>query len=247
MKGALAFEWTKLWSVRSTPWSLLAAALLTAAVAVVVGMSARASAENGFDTARPAPHVIADALTLGQLAVVVPATLAITGEYASGSIRTTLHAVPVRGRMLMSKAAVMAGVLGTAGVCLSGIGTVSAAPLMGETGDFSTADAIGAAVGTAAYLAALALLATGLGTVLRSAAGTTTAMIMLLLAVPQLTKIVGLGRLESVGDFLPSVAGAVLMTRDSEVYGAGHAALVLLAWCLAALAGGYVMLRRRDA
>ncbi|ONK12352.1 ABC transporter [Streptomyces sp. MP131-18] len=247
MKGALAFEWTKLWTVRSTPWSLFAAALLTAGVAAVVGVSAQASAENGFDTARPAPHTVADALTLGQLAVVVTATLAVTGEYASGSIRTTLHSVPARGRMLIGKAAVVTGVLGAAGLCLSAIGTASAAPLMGETGSFTAADAVGSALGTAAYLAGLALLATGLGTVLRSAAGTITAMIMLLMAVPQLTQIAGIDWLETVGDFLPSAAGVVLMTQDTDPYGTGPAALVLAAWGLAALTGGYVTLRRRDA
>src|SRR5690606_40232121 len=39
------------------------------------------------------------------------AVLAVTAEYASGTIRPTLQAVPVRGRMLAAKALVVAPLL----------------------------------------------------------------------------------------------------------------------------------------
>ncbi|GAB2903514.1 ABC transporter [Streptomyces mayteni] len=247
MRGAVAFEWTKLWSVRSTWWSLVAAGLLTAAASVVVGMSAFASAENGFDTARPAPHTVADALMVAQLAVVVLATLAVTGEYASGSIRTTLQSVPVRWRLLLGKAAVVAAVAAALGVLLGLLGTACAAPVMREYGAFTAADAAAAAAGAGGYLAALALLAIGVGTMLRSAAGAITGLVLLQLAVPQLLRAIGARWLEGVADHLPSSAGVVLITRDHEPYGAGIAVAVLLAWSAAALAAGYAVLRARDA
>lgn len=46
---------------------------------------------------------------------------------------------------------------------------------------------------------------------------------------------------------MPSVAGTVLLTQDSDPYGAGTALLVLLLWALAAYAAGTAVLRRRDA
>ncbi|MFD5316914.1 ABC transporter [Streptomyces sp. NPDC127098] len=247
MRGAIAFEWTKLVSVRSTWWSLVAAGLLTAAASVVVGMSAFASAENGFETARPAPHAVADALMVAQLAVLVPATLAVTGEYASGSIRTSLQSVPVRWRLLLGKAAVVAAVAAVLGVLLSALGTACAAPVMREYGEFTAADAVAAAAGTGGYLSALALMAIGTGTMLRSAAGAITGLVLLQLAVPQLLRAIGAGWLAAVADHLPSTAGLVLITQDHEPYGPGVAVAVLLGWSAAALAAGYAVLRGRDA
>ncbi|MET9988598.1 hypothetical protein ABZ061_03410 [Streptomyces mutabilis] len=43
-KGAVAFEWTKFWSVRATWWSLTVGLLLTVGFAAMVGASADASA-----------------------------------------------------------------------------------------------------------------------------------------------------------------------------------------------------------
>jgi ABC-2 type transport system permease protein len=247
MKGALAFEWTKLWTVRSTPWSLIAAAVFTLGFSALAGASAKASAENGFDTVRAAPHAAADSVLLAQLALVVLATLAITGEYASGSIRTTLHSVPGRGRMLLSKAAVVTGVIAVTGLLLSLAGTAAAAPLMGETGEFTGAEVVASALGTAGHLAALALIATGVGALSRSAAGTIITVILLLLALPELLRVTGVRVLEHVADLLPSTAGTVLMTQDTDPYGIGLALAVLFAWSLAAMAGGYAALRARDA
>jgi ABC-2 type transport system permease protein len=82
---------------------------------------------------------------------------------------------------------------------------------------------------------------------LRSAAGTVTSVLMLLLAVPQLLAVIGAAWLETASDYLPSAAGTVLMTQDTDPYGAGPAAAVLLAWALAAAGGGYAALRTRDA
>ncbi|WP_049567105.1 ABC transporter permease [Streptomyces sp. SBT349] len=246
MKGALAFEWTKLWSVRSTPWSLGAGLALTAGLSAVLGLSAKASAENGIDTITTAPQAAADSMLLVQLTLVALATLAITAEYSGGSIRATLHSVPVRGRMLLSKTAVVTAVIGGAGLLLSAVGTASAAPFMGEVGTFTVGEALSTALGTAAYAAGLAMLALGLGTMLRSSAGTITG-VLLLLALPQLLGITGVEWLERAGDFLPLTAGSVLMTGHGDPYGTTAALAVMAAWSLAAITGGYAVLRARDA
>ncbi|MDT0341785.1 hypothetical protein [Streptomyces litchfieldiae] len=149
--------------------------------------------------------------------------------------------------MLLGKTVVVTGVIAVGGLLLSLAGTASAAPFMGETGEFTGAEAAASALGTAGYLAALAALTTGVGTMLRSAAGTITGVIMLLLAVPDVLRLTGVDWLETAADFLPFAAGTVLMTQDTDPYGAGPAVAVLLAWSLAALAAGYTLLRVRDA
>lgn len=190
-KGAVAFEWTKFWSVRATWWNLAVGLLLTVAFAAMVGASADASAKKGVDVTMPAPHHASQAFLISQLTIVVLATLALTSEYSSGSIRTTLQSVPARGRMLRSKTLVVAAVVVASGFVFSLLGTLVAAPLMGDYGDYSSGQLFGTALGAGVYLALLAVMAIGLGTVLRSAAGTITTLIMVLLALPQLMGVVG--------------------------------------------------------
>ncbi|MGC9499298.1 ABC transporter [Streptomyces sp. WG7] len=246
-KGALAFEWTKLWSVRATWWNLLVGLVLTVGFAVIVGMSADASAKKGVDVTMPAPHHASQAFLISQLTVVVLATLALTSEYSSGSIRTTLQSVPRRSRMLLSKTLVVTSVVAVTGFVLSVLASLAAASFMGEHGAYTGGELIGTAFGTSAYLALLATLCIGVGTVLRSAAGTITTLIMMLLALPQLMGVVGAKWLETAGDYMPSEAGTVLMTQETDPYSGGTALVVLILWALAAVVGGYAVLRRRDA
>jgi ABC-2 type transport system permease protein len=247
LRGAVAFEWTKLFTVRSTWWSLIAVGVLTVGVSIIVGMSVTASAKKGIDAAQPAPHAAVGAIMLAQLAVVVLAALPITSEYATRSITTTLQSVPVRGRMLASKVMVVAGVAFATGLLATAIGTLSAMLAMGEYGRFTAGQATATAFGVATYLAALASIAVGVGALMRSAAGTITTMIMLLLAIPQILGFVGAEWARRTGDFLPDAAGAVLMTQGTDPYRAEVALAVLILWAAAATATGYTALRMRDA
>lgn len=204
--------------MRATWWNLAVGLLLTVAFAAMVGASADASAKKGVDVTMPAPHHASQAFLISQLTIVVLATLALTSEYSSGSIRTTLQSVPARGRMLRSKTLVVAAVVVASGFVFSLLGTLVAAPLMGDYGDYSSGQLFGTALGAGVYLALLAVMAIGLGTVLRSAAGTITTLIMVLLALPQLMGVVGAKWLETASDYMPSVAGTVLLTQDSDPY-----------------------------
>ncbi|MCX5040771.1 ABC transporter permease [Streptomyces coelicoflavus] len=246
-RGALAFEWTKLWSVRATWWNLAVGLLLTVGFAAMVGASADASAKKGIDVTMPAPHHASQAFLISQLTVVVLATLALTGEYSSGSVRTTLQAVPARGRMLRSKTIVVTAVVAVAGCVFSVLGTLVAAPLMSGHGDYTGGELLGTALGAGVYLAALAVMSVGIGSLLRSAAGTITTLIMVLLALPQLMGVVGARWLETASDYMPSVAGTVLLTQDHDPYGGGAALTVLVVWSLVCYGAGSAVLRRRDA
>ncbi|MFJ9027377.1 hypothetical protein ACIRQP_02405 [Streptomyces sp. NPDC102274] len=70
---------------------------------------------------------------------------------------------------------------------------------------------------------------------------------MMLLALPQLMSVVGAEWLKTASEYMPSEAGTVLMTQDSDPYSGGTALVVLILWALAAIVGGYAVLRRRDA
>ncbi len=247
LRGALAFERTKLHSVRSTGWSLLLAVVLMAGIGVIIGMSMKASGDNGFDVTRPAPHAGTDGFLLAQLPLIVVATLIITSEYATGSIRQTLLSVPVRGRMLLAKLIVVIVVAAVSGAVLCLVGTATVAPFADEYGEFTGAELAWTTAAAAAYLALLGVLTLGLGTLMRSAAGTITTVMMLLLAVPQILRVTTVDWIENASDYLPDSAGTVLMTQADDPYSVPVAALVLLAWAGVALLAGYRRLRMRDA
>src|SRR5690606_36364966 len=106
MRDAMAAEWVKLRSVRST-WLCLAAGVVVSVPGAVALGGAAASAGERVQATEPVVSV----MLFSQYAAITLAVLAVTAEYASGTIRPTLQAVPVRGRMLAAKALVVAPLL----------------------------------------------------------------------------------------------------------------------------------------
>src|ERR1700691_1869771 len=109
LKGALASEFTKLRSVRSTYWTL--AALLIVSIGIDAAITAGQAAQfnnnpwnvAGFD----APQASLGAFfEIGQLIIAVLGAMVITSEYSTGMIRTSLTAQPRRGVVYTAKAIV---------------------------------------------------------------------------------------------------------------------------------------------
>ncbi|MFD2352501.1 hypothetical protein ACFSTC_29295 [Nonomuraea ferruginea] len=111
MRDAMAAEWVKLRSIRST-WLCLAAGVVVSVLGAITLGGAAAMESEHVQATEPVVSVI----LFSQYAAIALAVLAVTTEYASGTIRPTLQAVPVRGRMLAAKALVVAPVLFAAGV-----------------------------------------------------------------------------------------------------------------------------------
>ena len=107
--GALRSEWTKLSTVRSTRWLLLALIIATAAIgagvsaAEATGVAHSAARKAAFDPANWSLAV----LGFTQFFFGILGVLAISGEYTSGTIRSSLAAVPRRLRLLAAKITVI--------------------------------------------------------------------------------------------------------------------------------------------
>ena len=201
------------------------------------------------------------------IVVVVVATLTITTEYRSGLIRGTLSAGTHRGRLLMAKAMVLAGVTFTTSL----IATVLAVPLWSRlvrgVGVYVFPAAPGtllrAEVGTAAVLAVAAVFALGVGTVLRRSAAAVTTVIAttvlpyLLALIPFLPPPLA----QWLSRVTPAAAFAVQQTltrypQVDSVYTPINGYYPLQPWAGLAVLCGYtaltltlavVLLRRRDA
>jgi ABC-2 type transport system permease protein len=92
-------EWAKLRSLRSTWWVLAVTVAGAIGIAVTVGVNTR-------DAAADLTNNALAGISLGLLLVGVLGVLAMTGEYSSGMIRSTLAAIPNRPLVLAAKAAV---------------------------------------------------------------------------------------------------------------------------------------------
>lgn len=262
MSRALHAEWTKLRTVPSTAW------LVLATVAVTVTASAGAAASVDISQCRPPSECLGDTTKLsltgvmfGQAAVAVLAILAVTNEYGTRMIQTTLAAVPRRVTVLLTKAGVVtatvltAGTLGVAGSLLAGRAILPGngfTPANGYTLlSLAHEPTLRAAVGSVLYLALIALLSLGIGTIIRDTAGATTTVLTVLYFVPIIAELVGdpqwHGRLHRIG---PTTAGLTIQaTRGLEELPIGPwAGLgVLAAYAAAAMLLGALLFMVRDA
>lgn len=262
MRRAVHAEWTKLRTVPSTWWLVLAAVAVTVAVsagaAASVDVSLCPSPRECFeDTTR----LTLTGVVLGQAAVAVFAVLAVTNEYGTRMIQTTLAAVPHRVTVVLTKAGVVtgtvlaAGTLGVAGSLLAGRVILPGNGFTPANGypPLSLADGptLRAAAGSVLYLGLIALLSLGIGTIARDTAGATITVLTLLYAVPIATALVSdplwSERLHRVG---PTTAGlAIQATTGLERLPIGPwAGLgVLAAYAAAAVLLGAWLFAVRDA
>jgi ABC-2 type transport system permease protein len=244
---AAAAEWLKLRSVRSTWWFAGGAVLLMLLVAVSEAEStARALQADGAGPASVAATSTAISaagwvrFVLGSLGMVV-----ITSEYATRSIVVTLACTPSRTTLLLAKAAVVGAAVLAAGVVLAALGVAASAPFLGQYGDFD-AGPVAAEIGAmGAHLALVAVLALGLGALIRRSAGTLTVLFVLLLVLPTMLEAFATALkaefLATAAGYTPGPAG------DRFMAGEPGFGLVLAAWAAAAVAAGLLAVRARDA
>jgi ABC-2 type transport system permease protein len=256
-RAALGAELVKLRTVRSTVWTLVLTFVLCVGIALLAGLSMRA----GFDRMDARARADFDpvllgfyGLMVGETAIVAFGVLFVGTEYTSGMIRASLTAVPRRGVFYGSK--VLAGTLAAAVFSLvAGFTTFfTAQAALGPHGvSLGSAGALRATLFACVHLTLMCVFAMGVAAMARGTALPLGVMIPLLFLDSQ-----GLGNVpgvRTVAQFLPDQVGLVMMgtvrpDRSSIGYrgfGPWTGLGVLLLWTAAALAGGYVVLRRRDA
>lgn len=197
-----AAERIKLSTTRSLMWSVVAATILSLGLAAIQPMATLSG--NPLPPERAAIGVA----TFGVPVLMILAAMTITGEYRTGTIRTTFIASPNRTRVLCAKAVLTAAVAGVSAAVIVMVSiALDRALVNGQAGArLSLAQAATwRPVGAVALYAALgAVLAVSLGVLLRHAA----AVVAVVLTMPFVIEpVVGsLPRVgERVGPFLPFV------------------------------------------
>ncbi|MFF7972280.1 ABC transporter permease [Streptomyces sp. NPDC007905] len=247
-------EWTKIRSVASTVWTLSLAVVVTLALGMLISALSRSQYDDLPVTDRLSfdPTVVSFAgMTLGQLAMIVFGVLVVSNEYSTGMIRVSLAAVPQRGTFLFGKITVA-----TALALVVGMVTSFAAFFLGQAMLGSLGTRIGdpgvlrAVIGGGLYMTLIAMFSMGVAVMLRSP------MLSLGILMPfffLISNILGnVDATKKVGRFLPDQAGSRIMqvvprVGDDTPYGPWAGLGIMALWVVAAVAGGYLLLKRRDA
>jgi ABC-2 type transport system permease protein len=258
MSRALHAEWTKQWTVVGPGWLLLGAIVMTVALSVVVVLATT------YATSGPGEDITKLSLTgvyLGQAIVAILAVTAITGEYGTGMIRTTLTAIPRRPTMLAAKAAILGALVLTAGA-VAVLGCVLAGRLILPSGGFTAAHGypllsladgptLRAALGSVLYLGLIALLSLGVATAVREPAISIGIVLGLLYLFPIIAHLVTSPHLERHLEQIGPMTAGLAIQATTNLRGLPIAPWtglgVLAAWAAAALLAGGLLLTLRDA
>jgi phage-related holin len=239
LRRAMAAEWTKLWSVRSTTWTLVATGV------AVIGLCAISTGTVSHDIIEDPTRRSLVGIFLGQLIFGVLGVLVMSAEYGTGTIRATLSAIPRRPVVLGAKIVVF----GTVAVVVSEIfafsafaigqailsakhvvgGSVAIAQqahqlgvkvpsnvqaVLSSSGSASLGQpgVLRAVIGAGLYLAVLGLLALGLATIIRHTAGAISAFVGVVLVLPLIVQALPSSISDAVARYLPANIGLVMFS-----------------------------------
>jgi len=212
-RRVIVSEWTKLHSLRSTRWSLLAAVLLT------IGLPAIFAAVTSSHWGSMSPHERADrhpldialaGVNLSQLAVGVLGVLVITGEYATGMIRASFTAVPKRLPVLWAKILVFAVAtfvltLPAVLVAFWASQTILAKHHILQT-SLSAPGVTRSVIGGAVYLMLFGVFCLAMGAIVRNTAGGIAAFVAVFFVIPPLLNVFPTSWQNAVNPWIPNSA-----------------------------------------
>lgn len=248
---AMSAEWVKLRTVRPTWWILLGFAAVAIGLGYLAGETIGRPVD-GSDSDFDPLTVPFFGLLVAQLLLISFTIVAVGSEYSHGTIRSSLAAVPRRGRFYAAKMAVIG--LFTAAAALVVV-LAAFAVTQWRLGDWAAefdGEAIQALLGGWIHLTLLSLFAAGIAAMLRSAVVTLSVLLPILFLSSQ-----GLGNLDAIrpwAQYLPDQVGMVAMHMTipgdptfGRDYGPWTGLGILVLWTAASLIGGWIVMRRKDA
>jgi ABC-type transport system involved in multi-copper enzyme maturation permease subunit len=270
--GAVHSEFTKIRSVRSTYWTLIALVLVTVGIGALAGFASTRSLHGpGFD----ATQASLGGLYLSQLIIAVLGVLVISAEYSTGMVRTTLTTFPYRGTIIAAKALVFGAVAFVTGLVTCFISffvgqavmsTYNPRTLPGGPGQgisplhaasrisvsIGDPNVLRAIIGGALFLTVSGLLAFGIGLLLRHTAGAISTVVGLLFVLTILINLLPASWLNHVDKWMPAVAGTQIWTTvashgNPPVFAPWTGFAVFAVYAAVVVIGGAILFRTRDA
>ncbi|GAA0316244.1 ABC transporter permease subunit [Kineococcus aurantiacus] len=260
-------EWAKLLGLRSTAVVCVATVALTGLLTHL--FTSASSGDPGFVPTRD----LTAALPLAFFGPLVLGILVGTGEFSTGTFRSTFAAVPRRVPVLLGQAAVTAALGLGVGVLTVGaavLGVLPAAASRDVTPDLAGAQVPSLLLGSVCYLVGAALLGLALGALLRRPVPALVVAVVALLVLPVVLSFAAeagtdptavydpqhvpaaTAAVNTVETFTPVGVGTALLSPGgggldgAPELGLAGGALVLAAWVALPLAAAAHRLRRRD-
>lgn len=252
--GVLRSEWAKFRSIRATAGLLGGALLATGAYGYLFGTAAARdyAAASAADRAAFDPTETAfRAILIAAVLVSAVGVLAVTSEYASGTMRVSATTVPRRGLLLTAKAAVVASATLVAGPPMALLSFVLSQAALAARGVPHAAlgdpGVLRAIAGTGLFAALIGLYGLALGFLLRRSAGAVSLGTFLLL-LPGMASLFPEGVARWIVTWWPDAAGARVFTIHPGSEGlAPLAGIAVLAATVAVfLCAAYAVFRTRD-
>lgn len=276
--GAMRSEFTKIRSVRSTYWTLLALVLACVGIGALFswGQTQRVLRFEDGTTFRGgkvppgfAEHIVNEirsqaasislfGLLIGQLIIIVLGALAITSEYSTGMIRTSLTAMPRRGTVFAAKGVVFGFVALVVGLVTSFL-AFFVGQLILSTQHVNTTlshpNVLRMVIGGGLFLAVCGLLSFGIGAMIRHTAGVIAVGIAFMFVLWILSQFLpgppsGWFGQADIDKWIPFNAGSAIWENQanglhpfSPWIGFG----VFCAYAAVAVVGGLIVFLRRDA
>jgi ABC-2 type transport system permease protein len=229
----------------------------------------------GFDATQTS---LAFFFYLGQLIIAVLGAMTITSEYSTGMIRTSLTAMPRRGNVFASKLLVFSGVALVVSLVTSFLAFFVGQAVMSGTGvsaslfHSTTVPAAGkvsphsvtvtssvvvtsghvltAIIGTGLLVTMAAVIAFGLGAIIRHTAGAIASAVGLLFVLPIIIQLLPHAWRFDIIRFIPTSAGDVLSATLGDhphLWSAWPQFAVTVVWAAVLVGVGAYLFRKRDA
>ena len=289
LRGVIASEFTKIRSVRSTYWTIVALVVVGVGFAALIGFGIANSIQHqpwnkaGTDGTQ---SILTPFLFIGQLIIAVIGAMVITSEYSTGMIRTSMTAMPRRGTVYLGKLIVLtvvtlvvslvtsflaffvgsltlsgSGVAGSlfhnvtipANVNVSGGGPNSPSNYTFVGTDVITSGhVLMAIIGSALFVTVVALIAFGLGAIIRHTAGAISSVFGLLFVLSIIIQVLPDTWRWDIMRFFPDAAGRVLSVtlpgqQNPHLWSTWPQFLVTVIWMVVLVGVGGYLFRKRDA
>jgi ABC-2 type transport system permease protein len=244
-------EWIKLWTVRSTWWTMGALVVLGAGLTTLICWG-NADWLAGDDADESPGSFITWGMMIAQVCAVIVGTLAVTSEYGTGMVRTSFAAVPHRGAVFAAKALVVSGVLFVVGTLTAVLGYLGGNYFLDREGIGLAleGDVARSMYGSGLYLAALGLLSLAVGFLVRHTAAAISIVLATVFVLGTMVLLIPGELGEWITKLMPGNAASALVAPvafNPDLLGAWTGFGVLVAEVAALSALAWYLLARRDA
>jgi ABC-2 type transport system permease protein len=245
-------EWTKFRSLRSTVWTLLIALVLMIGIGALFS-AVTASQSHARGASFDPVSVSLAGTTFAVIAFGVLGVLTMSGEYATGMIRSSLTVVPRRLPVLWAKMGVFAGVVLAVSLAASFAAFWIGQALLSshQLGvSITSPGALRSVIGAALYITVSGLIGVTLGALFRNTAAGIATFTGVFFVLPPLAALLPSSVSDHLTQYLPSNAGAAIFGGTQDVSSAlspwtGFA--VLCGYAVILITAAAWRLRRSDA